>query len=805
MLILSAKEHKMRCKCFCRSSILFLLVFVISLSMFSQEKSDEGSVRIPWEEFRKLLELDKDEVILSWEEFQKILNQTGKKYVPPFQLKNEKVVLTRDQFKKLLDQMRPPVVTLIRPPADYLITKASYKGSITKTNALFRADFGVEIFPKERSQYVKIPLFPQNIALKDVFFDGKQGLVILEGSRHTLTTKKVGAHQIAVDFSLKTAGDQGPQGLTFPIPRTPITNLEIDIPYTKIEVEISSAQQIEISERGRMTHVSALLSPTNSINIRWRRKLPEAVKGPAKVYADTISHISIEDDALRVNADITLSVLQNTIPSISLKVPEGYSILDVRGSGLADWRELTRNKTAFLDVPFDYPKKGNFPITVTAEKLLPESSLAVDFTGFSVVGAIREKGFLGVELKSTSEVALSSSEGLDKLDVSELPAVLISRSIKPLLLGFKYMRHPYSLVLDIKKHEELPMISTVVDSASGVTLFTEDGKLVHRIIYKIRNTSKQFLELELPKDAQIWSVFVAGEPTKPRLNKSKILIPLNRSRQGASGLASFDVELIYYEKSKRFGWYGQRASFFPVPDIIISQMLWSVYLPVGYTFPHFGGSVEKEKMATGFRPLFSSMRRANYTISGTEIPGEKDDKYFDKRRKDADELKKQFSPNLALREEQIVEQMENEAQFSQRVRAVQEGKVAVTGGVLPIRIQIPTTGQVFRFAKTIVSEEPLTLDFSYASSGTMLLVLLVILVVALLILFAIRKKLKKLIGFIQKRFQTRHTPIVLLVLSLILLPISRIFSIFCFVAFVAMVAVLWFRKIWNPKGTGGSS
>lgn len=795
----------MKIKHYYRSFFLILMVIIFSLSMYSQEKSDEGSVRIPWDEFRKLLELDKDEVILSWEEFQKILNQTGQKYVPPFQLKNEKVVLTRDQFKKLLNQMRPPVITIIRPPADYLITKASYKGRITKTNALFRADFGVEIFAKQRSQYVKIPLFPQNIALKNVLFDGKQGLVILEGNRHTLATKNVGTHQIAVDFSLKTAGDQGPQGLSFPIPRTPITSLEIDIPYTKIEVEISNAQQIEISERGRMTHVSALLSPTNSINIRWRRKLPEAVKGPAKIYADTISHISIEDDALRINADITLSVLQNTIPFITLRVPEGYSILDVRGSGLGDWHELTRKETAFLDIPFDYPKKGNFPITITAEKLLPESSLSVDFTGFSVEDAIREKGFLGVELKSTSEVALSSSEGLDKLDVSELPATLISRSIKPLLLGFKYMRHPYSLVLDIKKHEELPMISTVVDSASGVTLFTEDGKLIHRIIFKIRNTSKQFLELELPKDAQIWSVFVAGEPTKPRLNKSKILVPLNRSRQGASGLVAFDVELIYYEKSKRFGWYGQRASFFPVPDIIISQMLWSVYLPVGYTFPYFGGSVEKEKMATGIRPLFAAKRRAGYTIRGAEIPGEKDDKYFDKRLKDADELKKQFSPNLALREEQIVEQMENEAQFSQRVQAVQEGKVHVTGGVLPIRIQIPTTGQVFRFAKTIVSEEPLTLNFSYASSSTMLLILLAILAVFLLILFAIRKKLKKLIGFFQNRYQIRHTPIVLLVLSLILWPISTAFSILCFIGFIAMLTIFWFRKIWNPKGTEDKS
>jgi len=778
------------------------MVIFSSLAIYSQEKEEKGSVRIPWDEFRKLLELDKDEVVLSWQEFQKILDQTGKKYVPPFQLRDEKVVLTREQFKKLLDHMRPPVITTIHPPADFLITKSAYKGKITRNNAIFRADFYVEIFPRERSQYVKIPLFPLNIALKDVFFDNKQALIILEGNRHTLTTSELGKHQITVDFSLKASIDQGPRAISFPIPRTSITSLDVDLPFKNIEVEVSNAQQLEVSERGNLTHVCALLSPSNSISLKWRKKTPEVIKGPAKIYADTIIHIVIEDDALRVNTDISLSVLQNTIPSITLKIPEGYSILDVKGNELGDWRESTRKEITYLEIPFDYPKKGNFTITVIAEKLLPNASMAVDFTGFSVEDAIREKGFLGVELKSTSEVTLSSSEGLDRLDVSELPAVLISRSQKPLLFGFKYLHHPYFLVLDIKKHEELPVISTVVDSASGVTLFTEDGKLIHRIIYKIRNTSKQFLELELPEETQIWSVFVGGEPAKPRLNKNKILIPLNRSRRGASGLVAFDVEMIYYQKSKRFSRFGHKDSLFPVPDIIISQMLWSVYLPVGYNFLHFGGTVEKEKMARGIRPLLGAKRKVMSYVRPEPPVSKEEIDLKDKLRREAGELKKQFSANLALKEEQIAEQMENEALFGQRVQEIQRGKVPATGGVLPIRIQIPTTGHLFRFAKTLVSEEPLTLSFTYLSSVTMLLVKILILALVLLILYAIRQKIKKLIDFIRESYQAKYTPVILFILSIIIWSFSKFLSILCFLAFIIILVLIWLRKRGKQEDTG---
>jgi hypothetical protein len=765
-----------------RLSFIILIAIFLSLSSYSQEKKeDKGEVSIPWEEFRKLLELDKDEVVLSWEEFQKILAQTGKKYIPPFQLKDEKVVLTREQFKRLLDQMKPPVITVVHPPADYLITKAAYRGRITRSNALLRANLSTEIFPKERSQYVKIPLFPMNIALKDVLFDNRPGVVILENNKHTLATRQVGQHEIMVDFSLKTDLEEGPRALSFPIPRTPITSLDLDIPFTKIEVEVTNAQQVEVTERGGQTHVFALLSPSDFIGLKWRRQLPEAVKGPAKIYADTLSHISIEDDALRVNTDVSLSVLQNTIPSLILKVPEGYSILDVRGSGLGDWRELKRREVNYLEIPFDYPKKGNFAIAITTEKLLPNASMAVDFTGFAVEEAIREKGFLGVELKSASEVTLSSAEGLDRLDVSELPPVLITRSQKPLLFGFKYLHHPYSLILDIKKHEELPIISTVVDSASGVTLFTEDGKLVHRLVYKIRNTSKQFLELELPEDAQVWGLFVGGEPAKPRVNQNKILIPLNRSRQGATGLVAFDVELIYYLKSTRFGWLGHKKSLFPVPDVIISQMLWSVYLPVGYTFPQFGGSVEKEKKAKGIRPLLGTKRKVFRPL---EPPAGVPEKDKERLRRELDDMKKQFSANLAIAEEQLAEQVENEAQFSQRVQDIQEGKVPAVSGVLPIRIIIPTTGQVFRFAKTLISEEPLTLRFTYASRGMTTLVGLLILVIVLILLFIFRSRMKKPIGFIPEKLRVNYLHLTLLILSLIMLLFSNILALICFVGFI---------------------
>ncbi len=733
--------------------MIMLIGLLLGSSVHAQVPPESSNVRIPWDEFRKLLQLDKDEFVLSWEEFQLILQQTGFKYVPSFQLKDEKVILTRDQFKQLLKQMKPPKEDGIQPPADFLLTRAVYRGRISGDAAQFHAAYAVEIFERQRNQFIHIPFFPVNIALKNASFDGNPALIVLAGNRHTLTTRETGRHAIDLDFSLKAAAEQGPGAVNFPIPLTAVTVLEFDIPFKNIDVEITNAQEVEVSERGNMTHVYALLSPSNTIHLRWRKRPQEIEKGPAKVYAETLNLLSIEDAGLRVSSDISLSILHNTISALNILVPSGYNVLDVRGSGIQDWREVTQNGASYLEILFEYPKKGNFTLSLTAEKIFPDDTIAVDFSGFAVPDAVREKGFLGVELKSASGVTLADLEGLDKLDVSELPPSLINRSRKPLLLGFKYLRHPYSMVLDIKKHTELPVIGTVIDSASGVSLVTEDGKLVHRIVYLVRNTSKQFLELELPEAAQIWTVFVGGEPAKPRLSGSKILIPLNRSASGAAGLEAFDVELIYFQRSDRFGWSGRGESMFPVPDIIISQMLWSVYLPEGHKFIHFGGSVEKEKTAQGLRLLLGSRGNVHPTFPPQPQTPEEAKGEMDRYRREAGKVKEQFSANLALTEEQLIEQIENEARFSQRVQDIQSGQAPSGAGILPIRIQIPATGQLFRFAKTIVSEEPLTLSYVSLSNGLLWLLRVAASVIMVGILAFFRRRIMKSFRKLLKKYR----------------------------------------------------
>ena len=95
--------------CVIFTGIILLLTSGLWIESRAQEAKDQKSqLTIPWDEFKKLLHLDENEIVISMETFQKILAQTGTTTKPAHTVKEGNVVLTRTEFKKLIDRMKPP-------------------------------------------------------------------------------------------------------------------------------------------------------------------------------------------------------------------------------------------------------------------------------------------------------------------------------------------------------------------------------------------------------------------------------------------------------------------------------------------------------------------------------------------------------------------------------------------------------------------------------------------------------------------------------------------------------------------------
>ena len=731
---------------------LLLLCSMLVLS-YAQEKStnQKGELTVPWDEFKKLVDIDKNEIVISLESFQKLLAQTGTKTKPPHTVKEGNVVLKRAEFKKLINAMKPVPGQDEKPPFDYLITKAFYQGKMQNNNTEFTGTFTIHVL--KENAYLKVPLVPQSIALADIKINGEQALVVSQNGYFNVVLFEAGEYEVTVSFSLKSSLDKGPHKIDLTIQQTPITMLRLEMPLKDIDVEVPQAQHIKTSLRGNSTIVSAVITQGRSISVRWRKKIAVTEKIPPRLYCEVNHLISIEDDALKINSDINYNILHSEVDAVRLTIPENMNVLTVSGEGVGVWQESIQGDLRLILIPFTYGKKGAVAVRVTAETSLSETGLANVFSGFQALETVRETGFIGIALNTSAEVIVAESEGLEKVAIQKLPQRLINKSNKPLILGFKYLKHPFNLVLDIKKHEKISVPVATINSASVVTLFTEDGKVVHRLVYQIRNSAKQFLEIQLPENADVWSVFVDNQPVESSINGlGKLLVPLIRSNLVNNRLNTFPVEIIYCMVKDRFSTFGWQQSNLPAVDLLISQLMWSVYLPNDYSYHYFTSTLEKEDIIRGLN-VFAGKQRQYDDSAMREVneAGDYEDQDKMKRAYKGKDYKSQFK-NVPMKEEQMANQMVSELEFSGRLDGLssqEEPRAAITSrpgatGILPIQIEVPTGGQVYRFARTIITtEDPLSFSVFYTRLWINSTIKWIIIILIVLIIFLIRKKLTK--------------------------------------------------------------
>jgi hypothetical protein len=724
-----------------QSPILLIIAMILAFSAgsFAQEKSE---VSLPWSEFKNLTNLDKNMIVIPIDTFEKLLIQTGRTDYKSYNVTNGNVILSQADFKRIVDTMTPPQGSIGTPPFPYLMTKAVYKGKMKSESTDFTASFLIHVLNGD--QYIKIPVIPYSTALSDLKVNGQPALVVSDGGYSTVLLKGKGEYRVDASFSIKSSLVRGPHQLYINISQTPITLLELEIPQPQIEVEIPQATQISSSESGKITTVSAVIMQTTGINISWKKKFEMIEKLPPKIYADISHLISIEDNALKTNTTVNYNILHSEIENVTVALDDNVNILNVYGDGLGEWQEIKKDDARMILIPFTYGKKGNTSISLVTEIPLSAEGLDTPFTGIRTMGTIRESGNIGIELNTSAEVLVTENRGLERIAVQTLPPELINRSAKPLIDGFKYSKHPYLLLLDITKHKKIGVPTAAVYSANVVTLFTEDGKIVHSIEYNIKNSAKQFLEIKLPEKSEVWSVFVNYNPVESSLNDDgKLLIPLIRSNSLNDSYDTFPVEVIFATTEKGFGFLGSKGSLLPGVDLLTSQIMWSVYLPNDYKYLYFSSTLEKEEMIRGIN-----------IFGGRRVYDEEDKKVMATENEapsvDDGRMKAQLSEfrNAPVAEADQMVQMSKEKNFGKKMEEL--GDVSMVSqsasgqtGLMPIRINVPMTGQIYRFAKTIINpNDPLSFKVYYVQSWVPSLLWWLIIISLAVLAYIFRDKLK---------------------------------------------------------------
>ncbi len=683
--------------------ILLFFLFTGNNIVFSQSTDKEG-ITLTWKDLQELLNLNANEIEITWEGFRKLLKQTGTRIDMVFEIKDGIVTLKREQFRQILKKMKPVKKIVADPPKDYIITEAEYYGTAGDKNSNFTAIFKIYVFERKNPAYINIPIIHTNFALKDIRVNKKPAVIHTRGTWHNIILNRKGLYQVKVVFSI----GNNKQSLYLPVIRSNINRLDFTVFKNDLEINVDPSINVKRKNISNKTQIYTNFPPTNRILINWTRKTEKRKKQPPFFYANTRSLISVDADILRVRTRVNLDIIQSTIDRVSLVVPENYEVIKIDGVSDSEWRVRETAIGRVLEINFRYDVDRTIGFTVYAERMMTAETIAADFTGFKVIEARRETGDIGIVAESSVQVNIDEKDnsGLEKIEFHKLPRGFLNISSRPILSAFKYIKHPYRLLVRITKHDRVEGISTVIESADITSLFLKEGKMIHHIIYRVLNTYKQFMELELPKDSIIWTVYVDNKRGKASSNKKgKVLIPLMRSSGNGENIKPFNVELIYTLPIDKFRIIGKLEYSIPSCDIFINKMRVSLHMPRGYGYNFDKSGWEEEKL-----PDFRQRRKEDISrISSFE---DKTDKY--KEIEEAITVEGE-SPLIKKTDETVKEGIEGgvfgEVQRKPRARTV-TGPV----GLSSIKIYLPLSGTRFIFSKKIVDKnEKFSLRFSYFS------------------------------------------------------------------------------------------
>lgn len=577
------------------------------------------------------------------------------------------VTLPWSDFKTLYEKGKAPPTPPEQAPLAFALSEVDLNGRLVDDSVVFKGTYHVNIL---REGWVVVPILPISVALTSVRIGKEDASIFVQNGWYQLITRKAGSLELSVEFVVSAWESAGQSGFAFQAPEVASLSLEVAVPSTDpVAFKVPGAGQSTTTGGEGEQILKAALAYTGNLSVSWQRKLPEAVTSQTpRLYVEQKTLVGVGEGLLACSTALQYTILHTSVDNLMFTLPPEVVILDVKGVGLRDWKVVDVEGRHQVSVSLNYKASGSVTLYVDYELPIRDGNARVRVPELKVEGVERVKGWIGIDARSTVEVTAGEVVNVSAVDVRELPTDILGRTDHPVLLGYRYRKDGWQIPLEIRPHEFVGMLVTLVDQAHATTVMTPDGRRMTQIRYAMRNNHAQFLRVSLPKGATLWSASVGGRSAKPAMgDDGKILVPLLRSSASGGSLSQFEVELTYVEVGQApdpEGKGGVDASL-PLIDVPVTLYNWAFYLPRDY-------DVKKKSVTSNFREV--------------------------------DHLRTLEVPQAGLPSDRApVQQYAN----------VMEDTQSQSQGVAPVEVNLPAEGQPLLLEKLLVLSEPLTLTFTY--------------------------------------------------------------------------------------------
>jgi hypothetical protein len=329
----------------------------------------------------------------------------------------------------------------------------------------------------------------------------------------------------------------------------------------------------------------------------------------AHVEGTAVTFANVERDVVHTVVRVSYELTEAGSNEFSFKLP---ARLAKRVSVVApNQREITfhdpsredgdtEERVAF-DVELQSAVKNFYELTLEWEELLPQSG-AFDLARLDLVGCDRVRAFVLVEadpsLTDKLEAVPARCANVETARAEESYAFPPGKDAKDFNDSFRAVKPEWRVALELKPVLQEAPAPCRVETARVTSVIHDDGSVLHKAVYRVRNRSLQFLGVRLPQGATVWTVHVAGEPKRIHLENGITLIPLPKRADADLG---FEVEVVF--KTQLEGPLGlltkvaPQAPLLATKGVTVERTFWSLYLPPRFDALWTSGNMDETAAA----------------------------------------------------------------------------------------------------------------------------------------------------------------------------------------------------------------
>jgi membrane protein implicated in regulation of membrane protease activity len=438
-----------------------------------------------------------------------------------------------------------------------------------------------------------VPLVGEGAVLVSAEVDGAAIGVTTRSGYHVWLTRKTGEVVVHMKLLVAPRGPRGSIEYDLVTPRTPVTSFSCRFPVAGLEPRVDDTVRSEVTSDADSTTLTATLRPTTRIHLVGFRDLGDSAGTQARVYAESLNLLSVDDGALELFSEIKYTILYAGTKRFDVLVPPGLTVVSADGRGAFRYELEERDDGTLVRGETAYPIRDDYAVSLRLRRETKKGGERFRVPLPKNLGVERDAGWVAVEVPGKMRLEEASrGEGLSAIDTRQLPPELVRSSVSPILRAYHYTTSEAPLELAVTRLPERDIASESVDRVEASTVVSREGVALTELHLTLRNRLRPGLALTLPASAEVRSVLLDGAPTKPSRDQAgRLLLPLKRSAGAASSLTPIDVQLVYEEHQSGFGWIGSHALGLPALELPVAVVEWRVYLPSDHRYGAFDGDV----------------------------------------------------------------------------------------------------------------------------------------------------------------------------------------------------------------------